>query len=314
MCLLGIDLGGTSIKAGLVDKNGKILVRGQVPTGAGEGAAAVLGRIRDLARNLAGERGLALADLTGVGIGIPGSVDVEKGEVRLAPNLFWRDFPLREELAALLDLPVAVENDAHVAALGEMWQGAGRGFNSLLMITIGTGIGSALIIAGRVHHGVFGYGAEMGHLKMVCGGRQCHCGGHGCLETLASATAMVRSFREYLAAGHPSRLPDSPDLGAREILAAAARGDELATRVIDEAAYYLGTALANAVLLAGPEGIIIGGGPAQAGEVILAPIRKYMAAALGAWQLKPVPVLGAELGNDAGIIGAARLQAGRLLQ
>ncbi|OIQ59518.1 glucokinase [Moorella thermoacetica] len=307
MCLLGIDLGGTSIKAGLVDINGKILKKGRVPTGAGEGTTAVLKRIKNLARDLAGEQGLALGELEGIGIGIPGSVDVARGLVHLAPNLFWRDFSLRDELAALLDLPVAIENDAHVAALGEMWQGAGRGYTSILMVTIGTGIGSGLIIDGRVHHGLFGYGAEMGHIKMVCDGRQCHCGGHGCLETLASATAMVKSFREYLAAGYPSILSDRPELGAKEILAAAAGGDELAGRVIDEAACYLGTALANAVLLVGPEAIIIGGGPAQAGEVLLDPIRKHLAAAMGTWQLKQVPVLQAALGNDAGIIGAAYL-------
>lgn len=307
MCLLGIDLGGTTIKAGLVNRNGRVLVKGQVPTGAGEGAAAVLERIKNLARDLVREQGLALKELEGIGIGIPGSVDVARGLVRLAPNLFWRDFSLRDELAAWLELPVAIENDAHVAALGEMWQGAGRGYTSLLMVTIGTGIGSGLIIDGSVHHGFFGYGAEMGHIKMVRDGRKCHCGGRGCLETLASAAAMVKSFREYLAAGYQSVLPDSPELGAREILAAAAGGDGLAGRVVDEAACYLGTALANAVLLVGPEAIIIGGGPAQAGEVIIKPICKHLAAALGSWQVKPVSVLQAALGNDAGIVGAAYL-------
>jgi len=307
LCLLGIDLGGTTIKAGLVDIKGRLLVKGQVPTGATEGAGAVLERIATLAGDLVRRQGLAMQDIKGAGIGIPGSVDVEKGLVRLAPNLFWRDFPLRAELAARLNLPVAVDNDAHVAALGEMWQGAGKGFNSLLMVTIGTGIGSGLIIDGHIRRGVFSYGAEMGHVKMIPDGPQCHCGGRGCLETLASATAMVGRFREYLAAGQQSRLQDSPDLGAREILAAAAAGDELATRVVDFAASYLGMALANAVLLVGPEAIIIGGGPAQAGEVILAPIRKYLAESLGAWQIKPLPVLAARLGNEAGIIGAARL-------
>ncbi|QGP92908.1 Glucokinase [Neomoorella glycerini] len=307
MWLLGIDLGGTTIKAGLVDIKGQLQVKGQVPTGATEGAGAVLERIAALAGDLARRQGLTRQDIKAAGIGIPGSVEVEKGLVRLAPNLFWRDFSLRAELAARLNLPVAVDNDAHVAALGEMWQGAGKGFNALLMVTIGTGIGSGLIIDGHIQRGVFGYGAEMGHVKMVREGPQCHCGGRGCLETLASATAMVRRFREYLAAGQPSRLQDSPDLGAREILTAAAGGDELASRVVDFAASYLGMALANAVLLAGPEAIIIGGGPAQAGEVILAPIRKYLAEYLGAWQIKPLPVLAARLGNEAGIIGAARL-------
>ena len=307
MCLLGIDLGGTTIKAGVVDTAGRLLEKQQVPTGAAEGAGAVLERIVALAGALDQRRGSGGQDIVAAGIGIPGSIDVDRGVVRLAPNLFWRDFPLRDELAARLHLPVAIDNDAHVAALGEMGQGAGRGFRSLLMVTIGTGIGSGLIIDGRIQRGVFGYGAEMGHFKMVPDGRRCHCGGEGCLETLTSATAMVREFRAGLAAGRPSRLPDSPQLGAREILAAAAEGDDLATGVVDNAARYLGIALANAVLLVGPEAIIIGGGPAQAGEVILTPIRRYLAQYLGAWQIEPLPVLAARLGNDAGIIGAAYL-------
>ncbi|MDN5344988.1 MAG: glucokinase [Clostridia bacterium] len=307
MCLLGIDLGGTTIKAGLVDRQGQLLARGQVATGAAEGARAVLGRIIALAGEVAQRQGLARREIEAAGIGVPGWVDVARGLVRLAPNLFWRDFPLQAELAAELGRPVVVDNDAHVAALGEMWQGAGQGYRSLLMVTIGTGIGSGLILDGRVWRGVAGYGAEMGHVKMVRGGLPCHCGGRGCLETLASATAMVRMFREGLAAGRPSSLQDQPGLGAREILAAAARDDSLAREVVDCAASYLGQALANAVLLVGPEAIIIGGGPAGAGEVLLAPIRSYLAAYLGPWQLKPLPVLAARLGNDAGLIGAARL-------
>lgn len=311
MWLLGIDLGGTTIKAGVVDTGGRILIKGQMATGAMEGAGSVLKRIVDLAGDLVRRQGLNRRDIKAAGIGIPGSVDVDSGVVRLAPNLFWRDFPLRSELEALLGLPVAVDNDAHVAALGEMWQGAGRGFPSLLMITIGTGIGSGLIIDGHIRRGVFGYGAEMGHIKIVPGGPRCHCGGQGCLETVASATAMVRHFREQLAAGQPSSLQDSADLGAREILEAAAGGDDLASRVVNTAAAYLGLALANAALLVGPEAIIIGGGAAGAGEVILAPIRESVARHLGAWQVKPLPILAAGLGNDAGIVGAAYLARNR---
>lgn len=307
MCLLGIDLGGTTIKAGIVNEVGELLVKAQVPTGAADGAAAVLERIGALADELCRRLGITRKGLKGIGIGVPGSVEGEQGLVRLAPNLFWRDFPLVEELSVRLDLPVAVDNDAHAAALGEMWLGAGRGFQSLLMITIGTGIGSALIINGCVWRGFFGYGAEMGHVKMLPDGPPCHCGGRGCLETQASATAMVRRFREYLDDGRPSRLQDHPGLDAREILAAAAGGDELCLQVVDEAAVFLGRALANAVLLAGPEVVILGGGVVQAGEVFLAPIRRHLKEALGGWETRALPVVGAALGNDAGIIGAARL-------
>lgn len=307
MYLAGVDLGGTYIKAGLVDVEGKILLKGQVPTGASDGAAAVLVRIKELIGRLAWKRGIALADLQAIGVGIPGSVDVNTGLVRMAPNLSWRDFPVRAELAAMLNLPVVVDNDAHVAALGEKWRGAGRDFNSLLMVTVGTGVGSGLIINGKIHRGFFGYGAELGHYKVDFKGLKCHCGGEGCLESLASATAMVRLARSYLADGYQSMLQDSPDLDARKIIEAAARGDQLANRVLDRATKYLSMALANVALVVGPQAIIIGGGLAQAGEIILKPIRKHVADCLGPWQVKPLPVVAARLGNDAGIIGAAYL-------
>lgn len=308
MFYAGIDLGGTYIKAGLVDTRGEVLLKSRIPTGASTEPAAVLVRIKELIGSLNQKWGINMAGLQGVGIGIAGPVDTETGLVRLAPNLSWHNFPLRAELAALLNMPVAVDNDAHAAALGEKWQGAGRDFNSLLMVTIGTGIGSALIFNDKTHRGYFGYGAELGHTKVdFKGSNCCRCGLEGCLETLASATAMVRSVREQLSGGYKSILRDSPTLGAREIVEAATQGDDLANQVLERTMEYLGMALANAAILTGPEAIIVGGGLAGAGEAILEPIRKHMAACLGPWQVKPLPVVAAQLGNDAGFIGAAYL-------
>ncbi|NLW06531.1 MAG: ROK family glucokinase [Clostridia bacterium] len=305
--LAGVDLGGSYIKAGIVDSGGKILAKGQVATMADQGATAVILRIKALLERLLWEQGLTFADLQGAGVGIPGSVDTDSGLVKLAPNLGWRDYPARAELVKALKVPVIVDNDAHVATLGEKWQGAGRGFASLLMVTIGTGIGSGLIINNEIQRGHFGFGAELGHYKIAHEKRRCHCGGRGCLETVASATAILRTFREGLACGCSSLLKDSPALEARQVVEAAAQGDVLARRVLERAVRHLALALANISLTIGPELIIIGGGLAQAGELILEPLRKHLQAYLGVWQVKPLPLVAAQLGNDAGVIGAAYL-------
>jgi len=302
---LGIDIGGTSIKAGIVSREGRILAKSRIPTAREAGVAGVLEGIKKLVEDLRERAGPGGESPAVAGVGVPGSVEAEQGLVRLAPNLGWQNVALREQLQELLKLPVTVDNDAHMAALGEMWQGAGREYGDLLMITLGTGIGSALILGGAVHRGAFGYGAEMGHVKVLPDGPPCRCGGRGCLETLASATAMVRMAERELAAGCPSLLSGRRPLEARDIVEGAARGDEVSRKVLNTAARYLGTALANAALVAGPAVIIIGGGVAQAGDIVLEPVRRAFAEALGAWQVKAVPVVAAQLGNDAGFIGAA---------
>ncbi|MGB9662583.1 MAG: ROK family protein [Moorellaceae bacterium] len=307
MGFLGIDLGGTLLKGGIVNREGRVLARGEVPTQRTAGVEGVLRQMQELAENLALQARVEPADIEGAGVGVPGSVEVDLGLVRLAPNLHWRNVPLRDQLEKLWNLPVVVDNDAHVAALGELWQGAGRGYRDLLLVTIGTGIGSALILKGEVHRGFLGYGAELGHVKMVEEGPPCRCGGRGCLETLASATAMVRRAREELEHGRASLLRAWPEIGPREIIAAASEGDELSREILAEAGRYLGRALANAVLLVGPEAIVVGGGVAQGGETVLGPIRRALEEALYPWQVKPVPVLSAQLGNSAGFIGAAYL-------
>ncbi len=278
-----------------------------MPTEVAAGIETVLKDIKKTIAELVSHRGIMLNDLGAVGIGVAGSVDMEAGLVRLAPNLSWRNIPLGAKMETLLGLPVVVDNDAHAAALAEKWQGAGRQFDSLLMVTLGTGIGSALIIDGKIHRGFWGYGAELGHAKVAFEGPLCSCGSRGCLETFASAAAVVRTFRDCLAAGRRSVLQNSSFIDARLIVKAAAQGDELACQVLDQASRYLGLALANAVILTGPEAVIVGGGLAGAGEIILDPLEKYMDACLGPWQIKPLPVLTAQLGNDAGFIGAAYL-------
>ncbi|WP_297197426.1 ROK family protein [Thermanaeromonas sp.] len=307
MYFLGIDLGGTSIKGGIVDKEGRILAQGQVPTKAQDGAEVVLAQMATLTEVLKVTAGIKESELQGAGVGIPGSVDVEKGLVRLAPNLHWSNFPLKEKMEKVLGIPVSLDNDAHVAALGEMWQGAGRNYKDILMVTIGTGIGSAVILDGEVRRGFWGYGAELGHVKVDPEGALCQCGGRGCLETLASATAIVHQVERELKRGRPSSLQHKPGLEAKDVLLAAREGDELALEVVNRAASYLGIALANAVFLLGPEVVIIGGGVAQAGEVILKPLKERFVEALGPWQIRPLPLLAARLGNKAGFVGAAYL-------
>ncbi|HHP51299.1 MAG TPA: ROK family protein [Moorella mulderi] len=307
MYFLGMDLGGTAIKMGIVDKKGQIQAHLQEGTKVEGGARGVLEQMAGLVEKLLGSAGVKKEDIQAAGLGVPGAVDPERGRVILAPNLSWRDYPLKEEVEAVLSLPVVIENDAHMAALGEMWQGAGREYSSFLLVTVGTGIGSGMILQGRIWRGSLEYGAELGHVKMMENGPLCRCGGRGCLETLASASAMVRRFKEKLSWGRASRLGDSPSLGLREIIEAGREGDKLCREVLEEGARHLARALANVALTLGPEAIILGGGPAEAGDLFLSPIREYFREYMGTWLLRSLPLIPAQLGNRAGIIGAAYL-------
>ncbi|MDN5346802.1 MAG: glucokinase [Clostridia bacterium] len=306
MFYLGFDIGGTMIKAGLVDSGGRLRSWEQVPTPA-SGAEGITVLLDDIFNRLLMKAGLDGPEIKAVGVGVAGAVNPRTGRVRLAPNLGWRDFPLAACLSNLWGRPVVLDNDAHVAALGEMWQGAGRGKQDILLITVGTGIGSALILGGQIHWGVEGRGAELGHVKVAPDGPLCNCGGRGCLETLTAAPAMVRAARRGIEAGRPSLLAGKKDFTAKDILDAARENDELALEVIDRATDYLSLALANAVLLVDPEIIVVGGGVAEAGDIFLGPLRDKIKAALGPWRQSELPLLPAALGNKAGVIGAAYL-------
>lgn len=293
---VGIDLGGTAIKAGAVDEHGAVLARRSIPTGLDDGASAVLDRIARLARELGAERG--------VGIGSPGLIDHARGAVLECPNLkSLQDTPLCDELARRLGIEraaVRLENDANAAALGEHWVGAGRGERDLMMVTLGTGVGGGLVLDGRLYAGSGGMAGEIGHVIVEPGGLECGCGRRGCVETLASATA---ARRRALEAGLPGGAP-----GDLEQLAALARERAGPERDLCRAiGADLGHALASAVSLLDVRCFVIGGGFGAACDVLEPGIRSGIEERAYGRRLASVRIVPAGLGADAGWIGAARL-------
>lgn len=314
---IGIDLGGTDIKAGIVDEQGRVHGRWKIETRAEAGPEAVLERMVELAREILrsdvaqGNHGA----VRGIGIGSPGPLDPEKGVVTRAPNLpGFEQIPVVDYFEQRIPLPARLDNDANLCALGEYAFGAGRRLRGLrcpilAAYTLGTGVGGGIVIDGRVLHGARGFAAELGHMTVVPGGWPCGCGNTGCVEAYASATGMVRLARVGLSQGRASRLANTPidDLTSKHIAAAATEGDALALEVIGEATAALGIAVANLAVTLNPHLVVIGGGAAAMGDLILRPLRQAVRTRAAIIGQEPVEIALAELGNDAGFIGAAAM-------
>lgn len=303
--VVGIDLGGTNIKAGLFDTGGSLLKKISLPTQGSEGPEAVISRLGQAVAELQQDR--AVGTLLGVGIGAPGSHDLSSGRVISWDNLGWRDVPLRAILEKRLKVPIYLDNDANAAALGEFWQGAGRGVRHMIMVTIGTGIGGGLILDGKLYRGAGGNAAEIGHMIIDPAGPQCNCGTAGHLEALTSAPWLVAKARQGLQQGTASSLANIADLEAKHIFAAAGQGDPLAVRLVEDNAHYLGMGIANLVNIFNPELVVLGGGVAAAGDLLLVPVRRQVASLALKVPAQQVRIVPAQLGNWAGSYGAAAL-------
>jgi glucokinase len=296
---IGIDLGGTNIKAAAVDALGQPICRLRVSTLVDQGVDQVLDQMGDLIKKLCHQ--VQFGSPVGIGMGVPGTIDKDLGMVILAPNLNWQEIPLRDLIAKKFALQVVLENDAQAAALGEYWAGAGKGVQHLLMITIGTGIGSGLILNGRLYHGHTGRGPELGHTKLLSGQGYCGCGNTGCLETLTSGSAMVKAMIEAeMETGNKMK-----KLSPRVVIERAAAGHPEAGKAVNNVINYLGTTIANISLVLDLDLILIGGGVAEAGEYLIAPLREKVVRAMSPY--RPPRVAKGILGNWAGAIGAARL-------
>lgn len=303
---IGVDVGGTKIAAGLVDESGRILARERRESPATD-SDAIEDTIADLVRLLAEG-----ADVAGVGVAAAGFVSADQSTVVFAPNLAWRDEPLKSELEARTGLPVVVENDANAAAWGEFSFGAARNASHMLMVTVGTGVGGGLILDGRLLRGGGGLAAEIGHLCVVPEGRPCHCGSTGCWEQYASGSALVRMAREQAEAdpGAASALIElaggQERIDGPSVTKLAASGDAFARRQLERLGYWLGTGLASLVAVLDPTTIVVGGGVAQARELLVDPLRAQLRAQLTGKGHREAPaVLLASLGNDAGLVGVA---------
>ncbi|MCL6516833.1 ROK family glucokinase [Alicyclobacillus sp.] len=302
----GIDIGGTSVKTALVDDAGTPLIKRALPTDPERGPEDLCRRLAETLRAMADAAGVDRRAVRGAGVGVPAFLDLARGEVVEAINLGWRGVPLADLMADALGLPVAVDNDANLAALGEAWTGAGAGAETVLCATVGTGVGGGVVIHGRLHHGANGMAGEIGHMRVVReGGLPCNCGQTGCLETVASATAIVREARDRQDAGLLP--PEERILGAEDVARLARSGHEPARWVMETAARWLGFGLAQAAVVLNPDVIVIGGGVSKAGDLLLAPARAAFSEYAQRLVAEATSVRLARLGNDAGVVGAARL-------
>jgi len=303
----GVDIGGTAIKAGMFDIEGHLLEKWEFSTVKSADGKALLESVTGFIREKIHEKKLSDRMIAGVGVGVPGPVK-EGGHVLILPNLGLTDFNIEEELTKRLGLPVKAGNDANNAALGEQWMGSGRGCQSMVMVTLGTGVGGGVVVNGRVLAGKNGAGGEIGHIlvnekeTISCG-----CDKKGCLEQYSSASGIVRMAKEYLQnSSDESALRSYQSLNAKVIFDCAKSGDSLALAVVEKSCYYLAKALAHVAQILDPQAFVIGGGVSRAGEILTDTIRKYYRGMVME-ALKDTEFRLAILGNDAGIYGAAKL-------
>lgn len=312
----GIDVGGTTVKCGLFDDGLSLLEKWELVTDKSEQGRHILEDIAASVAEKIKEKNLSAADIAGIGIGVPGPV-LNQSVVRRCVNLGWGVFDARasfeKELEAVLKvkLPVFIENDANVAALGEALKGSGSSYKSLVMITLGTGVGGGVIIDGKIISGAGGAAGEIGHMTVLYDEQEsCNCGKKGCLEQIASATGIVRYARRLLhETTEPSvlRKSDSDNtLSAKEVFEAFAGGDIIADRVVNTVCDYLALAISHITCIINPEAVVLGGGVSKAGQVLIDTVSQYYKKRAFAG-CRDTDIIRAELGNDAGIYGAAAL-------
>ncbi len=303
---MGVDVGGTSVKLGLFETEGKLLDKWEIPTRKENHGEQILPDVAASILKKLEERKIRREDVAGVGMGIPAPVDSE-GVVQQTANVGWGYKEVTRELSELLDgMRVEAGNDANVAAMGEMWLGAGRGEKNVVMVTLGTGVGGGVIVNGHMIVGQHGAGGEIGH---ICVNREeedaCGCGLHGCLEQYASATGIAKLARKALSGEHEETVLHG-EPSAKDVFDAVKAGDALATRIADEFGRYLGAALASLAVVVDPAVFVIGGGVSKAGPVLIPFVEKEFQKRVF-FANKDTKIVLAELGNDAGICGAARL-------
>lgn len=308
MHAVGIDIGGTKIAGALVDESGTIVREARVPTPATDGddiIDAVVALVEELTEG---------AEAIGVGVAAAGFIDAEQSTIVYAPNISWRNEPLKAKLEARIPLPVIIENDANAAGWAEFKFGAGRGSKHMVMLTIGTGVGGAVIADSRLLRGGFGIAGELGHIRVVPNGLLCGCGAHGCIEQYGSGTALLKAARQLADAGTDEgatlrNLRDQAgELSGEQVYEAILGGDPGALRLLRELGKWLGEAVASLTAVLDPQVVVIGGGVSAAGDLLLDPIREAYLENLPARGFRPeLTVKAAEFVNDAGVIGAADL-------
>jgi glucokinase len=307
--VLALDIGGTKLAAGIFDSSNGFLGRAIILTHAEEGPDRVLERFMELAESLVRKIGLKHSQLCRIGVGCGGPLDAETGIIYSPPNLSgWDAFPLKEKLEEHFGVSAFIDNDANAAAMAEQLFGAGKGYKNIFYITMSTGIGSGIILDGKLYRGTNFSAGEFGHVVMARNGPRCNCGGRGCLEALASGTAIAKKARREAARKPESVLSQElfSDAGptAKDVVAAARRGDSLARQILSDAAVYVGLGITTAIHLLNPEIVIIGGGLSRSGRLLFDPIRQTVKERAQEYIAGFVRIVPAKLGKDVGIYGA----------
>lgn len=305
--VFGVDVGGTTVKMGLFDKDGNVLDKWEIPTRTANNGENILPDIAASVKEKMAEKAITKDDVIGVGIGVPGPVE-KSGVVHKAVNLGWSELNMKETLTALLDgMRVEGGNDANVAALGEMWKGGGQGHKNLVAVTLGTGVGGGIIVNGEIMTGATGAGGEIGHIHVEDHETEaCGCGNYGCLEEYASATGITRLANRALKASDKNSVLRNGEVSAKTVFDAVKAGDELAIEIAKQFGEYLGKGLGVVAGIINPEIFVIGGGVSKAGEVLFDYIKPAFERTTFHGSRNVIFAL-ATLGNDAGIYGAARL-------
>ena len=302
----GVDVGGTTVKLGLFNTDGDVLDKWEITTVTDNDGKEILPDVAKSILQKMEDRGMDRSEVVGVGIGVPGPVDAG-GTVYGAVNLGWKTLSIKKELQGLLNMPVEAGNDANVAALGEMWQGGARGYDNVVMVTLGTGVGGGIIVEKKIIAGAAGAGGEIGHMHVNDEETiPCNCGNCGCLEQYVSATGIVRLAKEVLAASDAPSVLRETQVTAKDVWDAVKEDDPLAVEVAEKFGWYLGKALASIASVVNPEVFVIGGGVSKAGSVLIEYIQKSFNK-YAFFGCRGALFTLATLGNDAGIYGAARM-------
>ena len=312
MKFIGVDVGGTSVKAGVVDDTGRILSKGSAPTLAERSYEWVIRDIADLCFQVAERAETPMEEIQAIGVGVPGICDMKTGVIPFCTNLGWHEVPFVAELRKYIDKPIFVDNDATVAGLAESVAGVSAGTKSSVFITLGTGIGGGIIIGGRPYSGAHGVGSEIGHMVIKMDGEPCTCGNYGCFERYASATAIIREAKKAMKRNPETLMAkacggDPETINAKMVIDCAKEGDETAQRVFSEYVRALALGIVSIINCIDPEVIVLGGGVSAAGDFLLDALREALRPHIFFKSMPYADVRLAKLGSDAGIIGAALL-------
>ncbi len=311
MYSIGVGIGGMSIKVGVVDDNGKILLQSRVKTA--NSALGVVEDIKYLINDLIDQLKISLEDIKGIGIGCPGAVNSEKGIVDFLPNLGWENVDIVSMLKKYFNVPIKISNDANVATLAEVIYGSAKGYNTAIMFTLGTGVGGGIVIDKKLFEGGFSRGAELGHITLFLDGEQCTCGRRGCIECYTSATALIKQTKVAMLRDNKSKMweyinNNIENVDGKTAFECAKLGDKTANEVVHKYVYYLAESMLNMFNIFRPEVFILGGGISAQGEYLINKLQQYCQKAEYGYKRAPkTKIVAASLGNDAGIIGASLL-------